>query len=465
MNRLFAFAVVVGALALNVTADTTCTEYSPCARDGYCNSNAMFCMWGLCDESKSYNSTSCWQPESCATQSTTFDSSSDAIGVSSYDGNPNKTPFVSIFEPNNAVVENGNLVLQMTYDSSGNKGFGATAESTHTIQYGTVTARIKTASIATGVVSAFIIRSDVIGDEIDFEWVGKDPSQVQTNFFYHNKLVYTNSEPYNIGSDSSADYHDYTIVWSADSVVWMVDNKTIRTLKRTDTYDSNSKTYRFPSARSRVGLSIWDGGNSGAKGTEEWAGYPTPWTANTVYKMYVESISIRCSGDDSASSSAISDEPTSSSKGSSSSSSIDGNSTPSSDREGSTSDSDDSSSDGGANNSGGNTTDDEDNTGNGDKTDSGASTDGGDTTDGSNTSGSSGTAGGSKSTDSTDSGDNAGGSSSSSSTDGGANSTSSSTEDNNGSQPTDSSTDSTEDTSSSAGQKCHIVTITQVSQL
>ncbi|KAI9501889.1 concanavalin A-like lectin/glucanase domain-containing protein, partial [Coemansia spiralis] len=270
------------------------TASAPCSREGYCNSGPSFCMWGLCNVQNSYNSTSCWNAEGCSSQTVTFDSSADAIAINSYTGNPNTNPYVSIFEPNNAVVENGNLVLQMTYDASQKKGFGATVDSSHTIQYGTVTARIKTASIAKGVVSAFIIRNDQLGDEIDFEWVGKEPTQVETNFFYHDELVYTNSVYYPVGGDSSADYHDYTIVWDPDYVTWMIDNKAIRTLKREDTYDSSAKVYKFPAAEGRIGFSIWDGGNSGAKGTEDWAGTPTPWTSNTVYKMYVDSVTVKC---------------------------------------------------------------------------------------------------------------------------------------------------------------------------
>ncbi|KAJ1668458.1 putative glycosidase CRH2 [Coemansia sp. RSA 1813] len=449
MNKLFAFYVAASALVIAAMAATTCTEFSPCAREGYCNSNAMFCMWGLCDESKSYNSTSCWQPESCASQSVTFDSSSDAIPINSYDGNPNSAAFVSIFEPNNAAIENGNLVLKMTYDSSQKKGFGTTVENTHTIQYGKVTARIKTASIATGVVSAFIIRSDVVGDEIDFEWVGKDPNQVQTNFFYHDELVYTNSKKHDVGGDSSADYHDYTIVWDADSIVWMLDNKAIRTLNRKDTYDSGSKEYKFPSARSRVGLSIWDGGNSGAKGTEEWAGYPTPWTANTVYKMYVDSISIECSGGDSSASSDGSDETSSSSTSSSSVDNTDNSSTPNVDGESSANENDDSTTGGSDNTSVGgddNTNSGDGNTGGGDSSTSGG--------DNNNTSGGENNTGGGN--DSTPD---------SSNTDGNDN-TPSSTDNNNGSQPTaDTDTEPTNSPSSTAGQKCQIITITKVSQL
>ncbi|KAF9363137.1 hypothetical protein BGX34_004795 [Mortierella sp. NVP85] len=45
-------------------------------------------------------------------------------------------------------------------------------------------ARIKTGSISQGVVSAFIIRNEDPGDEMDFEIVGRNPTEAQTNFYY-----------------------------------------------------------------------------------------------------------------------------------------------------------------------------------------------------------------------------------------------------------------------------------------
>ncbi|KAJ2542108.1 putative glycosidase CRH2, partial [Coemansia sp. RSA 1933] len=202
----FAAALVTVPTAL---AASQCDQWSPCYREGYCNSSAMFCMWGLCDSSLSYNSTSCWQPETCESQTVDFTSSSDAISIDNYSGNPETNAFVSVFDPNYASVADGNLVLSMKYDAAQNKGFGSTVDASHTFLYGKATARVKTASVANGVVSSFIFRSDVTGDEIDFEWVGKDPSQVQTNYYYRDILNYNLMIPYTM-ADTSADFHDYT---------------------------------------------------------------------------------------------------------------------------------------------------------------------------------------------------------------------------------------------------------------
>ncbi|KAI7835208.1 concanavalin A-like lectin/glucanase domain-containing protein [Kickxella alabastrina] len=295
-----AFAAAVGILFASstaVSAQSTCNEWSPCFREGYCDADAMFCLWGLCDETKSFNSTSCWKPEGCSSQTVVFDNSADVVPIRSYGGNPNTSPFLSIFEPSHASVANGALELQMTYDAAQKKGFGATVDAAHTIQYGKVTARVKTASVAPGVVSSFIIRNDVTGDEIDFEWVGKAPREVQTNFYFNDILDYTQMVPYVLQSDTSADYHDYTIDWTAEAITWLVDGVVIRTVKKADTFDAASNSYKFPTSEARVAFSIWDAGNSGAQGTQEWAGYPTPWNNGAAsYKMFVDSVSVQCDG-------------------------------------------------------------------------------------------------------------------------------------------------------------------------
>ncbi|KAJ2316178.1 putative glycosidase CRH2, partial [Coemansia sp. RSA 2681] len=294
MKAFALFAAAAGALAAVASAASKCAAEVPCVREGWCGSGPAFCMFGLCNSEASYNSTSCWEAEGCANQNISFDSSSDVVAIAGYGGNPKIHPFVSIFDPNNAVISKGNLVLQMKYQADKNKGFGATASASYTFQYGRVTARIKTASIAKGTVSAFIIRNDQVGDEIDFEWVGKAPNQVQTNFFYHDILDYSNSEKFDVGANTATTYHDYTIDWTPEAITWIVDGKTLRTLRRKDTYDSKTKAYKFPTAEGRIGFSIWDGGNSGAKGTADWAGTPTPWTPSTVYEMFVDSVEITC---------------------------------------------------------------------------------------------------------------------------------------------------------------------------
>ncbi|KAG0268736.1 hypothetical protein BGZ95_002322, partial [Linnemannia exigua] len=67
--------------------------------------------------------------------STDFQSSDTVIGKANFSGNPQDAAWTSDFQPSNARVENGNLVLRLqkgnTINKFGNKpGFGATVSST-----------------------------------------------------------------------------------------------------------------------------------------------------------------------------------------------------------------------------------------------------------------------------------------------------------------------------------------------
>lgn len=59
---------------------------------------------------------------------------------------------------------------------------GTVVSSTHYIWYGKISATMKT-SRGAGVVSAFILFSGV-KDEIDFEWVGVNLNNVQSNYYF-----------------------------------------------------------------------------------------------------------------------------------------------------------------------------------------------------------------------------------------------------------------------------------------
>lgn len=79
-------------------------------------------------------------------------------------------------------------------------------------------------------------------DEIDVELLGGDPSHWQTNIFVPTTKdkeplwgVFSSIEdvPSNRSSEASIkDFHQYTIDWSADRIVWTVDGKITRTLMR-----------------------------------------------------------------------------------------------------------------------------------------------------------------------------------------------------------------------------------------
>lgn len=78
-------------------------------------------------------------------------------------------------------VEDGNLLMTMPKES-----VGTLFANNHYVWYGKISAKIKS-SRGKGVVTAFILLSDT-KDEVDFEFVGADLSNVQTNYYFQGIL-------------------------------------------------------------------------------------------------------------------------------------------------------------------------------------------------------------------------------------------------------------------------------------
>lgn len=178
------------------------------------------------------------------------------------------------------------------------KGSVGTVMSTTTYMwYGNVKARMKS-SRGRGVVSAFILFSDV-KDEIDYEFIGVDLNTAQTNYYFHGITNYENSENITI-DDSFRNFHDYEIRWTPDKIEWLIDGKLGRTQERKDTWNSSAQLWEYPQTPARVQLSLWPGGlESNPKGTVDWAGGIIDWNHEDIknlgyYYVEVESVSIEC---------------------------------------------------------------------------------------------------------------------------------------------------------------------------
>ncbi|GJP70621.1 hypothetical protein CLOP_g1537 [Closterium sp. NIES-67] len=126
--------------------------------------------------------------------------------------------------------------------------------------------------LTSGIVTSFYMSSlegSGIQDEIDFEWLGKNKSQVQTNFYVggvggREKLI-------DLGFDCSQDFHNYAILWSPRQLVWFIDYKAVRveynassTLPPTKKKSSSPVPSKaFPSKPAFFYASMWDASSAG----------------------------------------------------------------------------------------------------------------------------------------------------------------------------------------------------------
>ncbi|KAK3828883.1 MAG: hypothetical protein J3Q66DRAFT_435334 [Benniella sp.] len=195
------------------------------------------------DPENSFDAKTCLPLPQCASFRENFDNSLSLIERTNFSGNPLDAPWMTEFSPNNARVENGNLILTLqlgkTLNSYGNRpGFAATVSST----------------------------SAMTGDEIDYEWVGKQPDEVQSNFYWH---ALPTMDPKDIDYNHAL-HHQVASTTKAPSPNTSAKNP--------------SQEYH----------TIWDGGLAHPE-TQGWAGGTTDWSdTHPPYEMFVDWVEIKC---------------------------------------------------------------------------------------------------------------------------------------------------------------------------
>ncbi|KAG0242169.1 concanavalin A-like lectin/glucanase domain-containing protein [Mortierella sp. GBAus27b] len=275
-----------------------CPESSPCCSSaGYCGSDPSFCAES-CQASGSFAPDSCWPLPMAVNLDDDFKNKSRMVSVKDYNGFPSSADWVIDRTPGTlphaVITDDDKLVLKLNrvekHPETGG-GIGGTIHSTRWMKYGTIEARIKTAANVPGPVSSFILISPISGDEIDFEVVGKDSTDVQTNFYYRvqpgRPVNYGHAKHINVELDTSADFHTYKLEWTATEMKWYFDGE----LKRTTTVAEAKGEY--PDTPMRVAIGLWDGGY-GNEGTADWAGKDTSYAPDEKreYQLLVDWVKI-----------------------------------------------------------------------------------------------------------------------------------------------------------------------------
>lgn len=125
-------------------------------------------------------------------------------------------------------------------------------------------------------------------DEVDWEFLGGDTTQTQTNYFgkgdttsYDRAIFYPVSSP-------QTTQHSYAVNWTSSSLEWIIDGAVVRTLN----YEDAESGTRFPQTPMRLRVGIWAGGDpSNGQGTIEWAGGLTNF-GDAPFTMTVQSVNI-----------------------------------------------------------------------------------------------------------------------------------------------------------------------------
>ena len=153
---------------------------------------------------------------------------------------------------------------------------GSMIASSQEFLYGRASVTMKTAR-SQGVVTAVVLISQV-GDEVDFEFLGSQRLDAQTNYYFQTELDYTKMQRQPIGSDSYENYHTYGFDWDEERIIWLIDGRPMRTLFKRDTWDPVRGVFKYPQTPARLEVAIWPGGDDdNDPGTIEWAGGRIDW--------------------------------------------------------------------------------------------------------------------------------------------------------------------------------------------
>lgn len=134
-----------------------------------------------------------------------------------------------------------------------------------------------------GIITSIVLQSDCL-DEIDLEWVGSKPDEVQSNYFSKGDDSTFDRGGTHVVKESMSTFHTYKVVWTQTQLDWLIDGVVVRTLK----YEDAKGGQAYPQTPMQVKLGTWVAGKKDApEGTKEWAGGEADFSAgpsNAYYK-------------------------------------------------------------------------------------------------------------------------------------------------------------------------------------
>ncbi|RVD85059.1 uncharacterized protein DFL_003390 [Arthrobotrys flagrans] len=165
------------------------------------------------------------------------------------------------------------------------KGDSPTLQSQFYIFWGRAEIVMK-AGPGAGIVSSLVFQSDVL-DEIDVEFIGSQPGNVQTNIFSKgNQNVYIYGANTAV-ADAVGVFHKYTVDWTPEQITWSIDGNVVRVLTRAELGD-----VVYPQTPMQIKFGPWAAGDpSNAPGTIEWAGGPIDYSL-APFDMVVASLTV-----------------------------------------------------------------------------------------------------------------------------------------------------------------------------
>ena len=105
-------------------------------------------------------------------------------------------------------------------------------------------------------------------DEIDIEFLGKDTTKVQFNYYVNGNGGHEHM--YDLGFDASEEFHTYGFLWEEDAITWYVDGKPVYQVTEEAAGEDG-----LPSTPGRIMLNHWCGTEEAEGWMGEYTGYET----------------------------------------------------------------------------------------------------------------------------------------------------------------------------------------------
>lgn len=133
-----------------------------------------------------------------------------------------------------------------------------------------------------GIISSIVLQSDSL-DEIDWEFVGNDQENAQTNYFSQGVENFTYGRFHELDFNPMEGIHTYTIDWNPDRILFSIDGDVVR--------EASVDEGSFPQTPCQLRLGIWPGGIGDHEGTIDWAGGRVQWD-DAPFSAYYRSVRV-----------------------------------------------------------------------------------------------------------------------------------------------------------------------------
>jgi beta-glucanase (GH16 family) len=154
----------------------------------------------------------------------------------------------------NVIFDDEDVILALTHQRMGKKPYtGSEYQKKGWSQYGRYEVIMKSAP-GEGVITGFFTHTAQYfkdpHDEIDIEFLGKDPHLIQFNIYRDGKSL-NHGHQMKLPFDTTEEFHLYAFEWTPTKITWFIDDEEV--------FSVTDKEFDIPDAPQRLMAQVWTG--------------------------------------------------------------------------------------------------------------------------------------------------------------------------------------------------------------